>query len=234
MSTRRGLGYRSVRADPLGLNPPRDRVNIRVARATVDRLQDLAGRYQCTQAEVLDRAVEALCDAAREPMASRQVVLIAEAPPAKFANQPERWCLPDRRDPNGIGMRLLRLSGLPLDDFLALFERTCLLEHPVRGNEWPVDEARSAAAIMRRALPGRTAVLLGRRVQQAFGVGDAPNLVWRDVSSYGGRPLNVLVCPHPSSLNSFWNSPHNCAQARETFAVLAGTVLLRRPAPVRS
>jgi hypothetical protein len=105
------------------------------------------------------------------------------------------------------------MCGLPLDAFLARFERVNLLPafpgKAGKGDRFPRAAARQAALALLPALQGRRAVLLGGRVAAAFGLPRAPLLVWQPLA--GGE---VAVAPHPSGINRWWNDPRNVRRAK--------------------
>lgn len=77
-----------------------------------------------------------------------------------------------------------------------------------KGDAFPMGPAREAA--QREAIGGRVVVLLGRKVAEAFGLKGLPYLQW--CRHRGGR---VVVVPHPSGVNRWWNEAANVAAARE-------------------
>jgi hypothetical protein len=72
------------------------------------------------------------------------------------------------------------------------------------GDAFPMLEARLAA---RRFKMARRTALAGRLVAQAFGLGRVPYFEWRRF----GRD-DVVVIPHPSGINRWWNDRHNRAR----------------------
>lgn len=117
-----------------------------------------------------------------------------------------------------IGRRLARLMGTNEDQYRWSTRRDNLLPRwpgkaPGNGSAWPVKQARRAA---RRMEDGglfafghdRIVVLLGRRVAAAFGFGGAK---WfKPFIVYG---VTVVVTPHPSGANRWWNEPANVRRA---------------------
>lgn len=124
---------------------------------------------------------------------------------------------------------LSALASLDPDDLLASTERYNLLgrfpgRHPSgKGDALPPASARRAAARLVPKLRGRRALLLGRGVARAFGVGDLPFFVWTPCARRGGRLLPLVehgsgaaliaVVPHPSRVSRWWNMPANRAAA---------------------
>lgn len=84
---------------------------------------------------------------------------------------------------------------------------------------WSAPRAREEAARLARLHPQDAVfVLLGKKVQQAFGLyqheGDAPFRVVRGPREGGGTRL-VALLPHPSGRCRHWNAPGAIARARE-------------------
>ena len=80
--------------------------------------------------------------------------------------------------------------------------------HP-KGHHWPVAEARCQAELMLPTLQGRKVVFAGRNVADAFGI-NSPWLTWA-----WGLGFKMIVVPHPSGVNRWWNSPENLLKLRE-------------------
>jgi uracil-DNA glycosylase len=132
------------------------------------------------------------------------VIIIGQAPGPRGDGEPLS---------GQAGRRLSALCGLTVDAYLAQFERVNLLTHfpgkAGKGDAFPLPAARKAAAALLPALEGRRVVLLGGKVAAAFGLQQAPLLVWRPL---GGAM--VAVAPHPSGINRWWNDPRNVRRAR--------------------
>lgn len=110
------------------------------------------------------------------------------------------------------GNRLARLSGLDLQDYARRFARANVLEQWPgkldKGDAFDLPAARARAAILRRRFRGgRLVVLLGHRTALAFGLRSA-YLQRHRVSC-----ANVVVLPHPSGINRWWNEPENVRRA---------------------
>lgn len=115
----------------------------------------------------------------------------------------------------GSGARLADLMGMEQVSFCQRFARFNLNRH--HSSMFDVSEAKyNAQAIiwagMRR---GDIAVLLGRKVAAVFGLNLAPWFTWHEK---GGR--NLLVMPHPSGKNLWWNDEDNQQQARRVLSTL--------------
>ena len=120
------------------------------------------------------------------------------------------------------GERLARLLGLSLDAFLRNVDTRNLLgrwpgkhggkyAHRDKGDRFPISAARRRARALQKeihALRWPVVVLCGRRVADAFGV-SAPFLGWERRGA-----IEVLVVPHPSGCNLWWNDRDNAAEAR--------------------
>ena len=113
-----------------------------------------------------------------------------------------------------VGQRLCTLAGLTPDargtqygryywPLRKRFDLRNLLERypgPAgRGAAFPLRTATEAWGALAPQLSGRVVVLLGRRLAGLAGVEDF--FVWRNV---GG--VRLMVIPHPSALNSYYNS----------------------------
>jgi uracil-DNA glycosylase len=87
-----------------------------------------------------------------------------------------------------------------------------------KGDAFPAGRARRAARRLTGRLRGRTVLLAGKRVAGAFGV-RTEYLEW-DEHEAG---FNVVVIPHPSGVNRWWNDSAN----REKFTKFAVELLGR-------
>lgn len=114
------------------------------------------------------------------------------------------------------GRRLAQLCGLEPAVYARTFARANVLEawpgkagRSGKGDAFHVSIARHRAAFLRRRfVGGRLVVLLGLRTARAFGV-QAAYFVRQRVAC-----ANVVVLPHPSGVNRWWNVPANAARAR--------------------
>jgi uracil-DNA glycosylase len=85
-----------------------------------------------------------------------------------------------------------------------------------KGAAFPLAEAREAVRRLERRTPKRVSmVLLGKRVGAAFGA-KGGYFEWTTV-----RGRRVMVFPHPSGINQWWNDPENRALAAEVSQELA-------------
>lgn len=163
-------------------------------------------------------------------------VLIGQAP-AKTGD-PNRPLLDVR-----TADKLMDLTGTTPQEYLELFDRYNLLsKYPGkkgRGDLWLASEAKYAAGALLPLLHERQVVMLGRNVANAFGIQNGyPYLVWNKMDFYGipryitsAPPLElgpdlytmtVMVLPHPSGVNRWYNDPVNEAAARTAMHKLAG------------
>lgn len=105
-----------------------------------------------------------------------------------------------------------RLADVLPGDYERDYRRRNVIEHRVRPGKWNVWHKRRAAAQAGRILFEWDAppilILLGRQVAEAFGVDYRPCR-----ATWIGN-LRVLVIPHPSGLNRWWNGKGNRAKVR--------------------
>lgn len=88
-----------------------------------------------------------------------------------------------------------------------------------KGDRFPRGRARRRARHLLPSLRGRTVLLAGKRVAEAFGV-NAEYLTWHEHP----EGFRVVVIPHPSGVNRWWNEPENRRRFRQfATAVLGGT-----------
>lgn len=136
----------------------------------------------------------------------RRLLLIGQAP--------GRGGDPSRPLEGRIGRRLAEMIGVSFDEYLLIAERTNLLTEWTgkkgKGDSWDALAARERASELRQVFPGRVAVLLGRNVARAFGLGDLEWLAWMDFCEGA-----VGAIPHPSGIVIWWNDPANRSRAFE-------------------
>jgi hypothetical protein len=103
---------------------------------------------------------------------------------------------------NSAGGRLCRLIlQMDFDEYMESFKRFNLLDTP----KWSLPRARAAAKVLAEQEHHERIVLLGAKVAAAFEVDYAPL----------SRPHpDILVLPHPSGRNRFWNDLRNMDRAR--------------------
>lgn len=108
------------------------------------------------------------------------------------------------------GGRLLAMSGMPAAAYLGRLRR-----HNVCAGRYRAAEARETAKRLvseyrREAEPRVRFVLCGRRVAEAFELGDA---TWFSTASIHG--IDATVIPHPSGRCREYNDPAMVARARD-------------------
>ena len=115
------------------------------------------------------------------------------------------------------GAKIAALAGLTVDEFADRFERANLLDaYPgkldgSKGTLWdPISAKKRADEIVgERFGASRYVVLLGRRVATAFGVGRVDYM--EETAAIRGAA--VVVLPHPSGINRWYNDARNVARA---------------------
>ena len=132
--------------------------------------------------------------------------------PLIIGEAPARTGDPRRPLLGRTGSRLAALCGLALQDYARTFARVNVLERwpgkAGKGDAFDLPEARQRAALLRRRfVGGRLVVLLGRRTARAFGLDSAYLLPLRLSCA------TVVVLPHPSGINRWWNEPENVRRA---------------------
>lgn len=123
-------------------------------------------------------------------------------------------------DDNSAADRLLRISGMTREKYLASFARRNALP-----NEWSNKAAREASPKIRKRFRGRTVVVLGRALWSALGF---PKKEWLDhheeVAGEGRRSRSMTVwylVPHPSGRVTWYNLPKNKAKVTMLLGRLA-------------
>jgi hypothetical protein len=103
---------------------------------------------------------------------------------------------------------LVELLDVTEDEYLALFSRKNLLpEWPGssgKGDAFPMADASLSAVALSHVMRDSYLLLLGKNVARAFGLNDVDYFkeVQRDT-------LTMMVVPHPSGINRWWNEPSN-------------------------
>jgi hypothetical protein len=143
-----------------------------------------------------------------EPNRSRALLLGEDNP---LSDAPEHALYPY---PEGCsGHRLMKILGLPEDQYLALHRANlCSRE------SFSMKEARRRAVLLCTDpfAPWRVIVMLGRKVADAFGYE-------RDFFTHGieprtaswTTPITLVSLPHPSGRVLLWNKPESRQRARE-------------------
>ena len=196
----------------------------------------LTGSYS-NQWERLGRAVppvmmraiaETVRDAILVPAIDRKVlsakVRLANAKPLLIGQSPS--ALTDGREgrrafSGNSGERLAAVLGVGLAKLLASVEAVNLLDRfrgrqeDGKGDAFPLDEARRAASLL--PLSGRKVLLVGRGVAEAFDLADMAFLEVREA-----RGASILLLPHPSGVNSWWNKRSNVEAAVKAMRKMLG------------
>jgi hypothetical protein len=117
------------------------------------------------------------------------------------------------------GERIACLSGIMFREFLRRTDRFNVLRRwpgsNGKGDLFPRDAAQQGALRLRRILPGRRVLFLGRRAAGAFKV-SGDYLTWaRKEVDLPGKPtkFEVAILPHPLGINRWWNDPENRGRA---------------------
>jgi hypothetical protein len=99
-------------------------------------------------------------------------------------------------------------TGLTPPQYIEMFDRINIVD-----GEWNRRRAAANAVDLIRSLAGRNVVLLGRKVQEAFGLYHSdrgPITEIRKVTSLLPRGEATFHCiPHPSGRNPWYNDPEN-------------------------
>ena len=114
------------------------------------------------------------------------------------------------------GWRLCHeIFGMDADAYCETFQRVNLLY----AARWSAPAARASAAALRERFPANNLVLLGARVQAAFGYpGREPFSL--EVEGRGAR--RVFFVPHPSGRNRIWDDPASIQKARALLPAILG------------
>jgi uracil-DNA glycosylase len=126
------------------------------------------------------------------------------------------------------GAFLAELMGTTQDEMLEANEFINVLSHwpgkGINGDKFPVTEATISAQKLLPTMRGRRVILLGANVARAFG---AKN--FRYFERYEIRnPAKIsdtivpfmVVVPHPSGRNRYWNKPEHRENAKKFFRYL--------------
>lgn len=131
-------------------------------------------------------------------MIDRRILLVGEDNP--YSRDPRYALYPD--PPGSAGGRLcFKIMGLTKKEYIRRFERVNLC-----AGKWDTYEAEGRAGEIARQLKWEHVVLLGSRVNTAFG------LFHRPPFTFYGR---YVTLPHPSGRNRAWNEPGAIQKARD-------------------
>lgn len=133
--------------------------------------------------------------------------------PLIVGEAPNRLGRSDRPIGGRCGDRLAALSGCSPAAFARAFDRTNVLYAwpgaAGKGAAFPMTAARRRArAIRSRFVRGRMVILLGLRTAAAFGV----RVGYFEPVRFGQS--DVVVVPHPSGINRWYNDAHNVRRMR--------------------
>lgn len=123
------------------------------------------------------------------------------------------------------GVRLASLLGVEWHHFVCMFDRVNLVQEwpgkSGRGDRFPRARGTISAQEMtlNGALDNRKTVFLGKEVARCFGFS---TMTYLEVLT--GEPgLEMLLLPHPSGVNRWWNDPKNVRLASKAFKSFLGT-----------
>ena len=147
-------------------------------------------------------------------VSSLRPVIVGMNNPVSALPEHALYPLPHGCAGNRLWQMLSDETGATMRDYMRSFERVNVLT-----GKWIKLAARESAVDLRRRYAGRTLLLLGRDVQDAFG---AP----RDIGPFAGWAVDSLrslvtcfyLVPHPSGRNLWYNDPVN----RKMVATLLG------------
>jgi len=118
---------------------------------------------------------------------------------------------------SSAGGRLAEFAGLTADEYLDLFDRTNLLHtfpgRTKRDDKWPARHAEIAASAMKPLLGGRSLILVGRNVAEAFGY-PAQHLDFHQWFFDPKWKYSVSVVPHTSGRSHWYRKPGNMELAK--------------------
>jgi len=118
---------------------------------------------------------------------------------------------------SSAGGRLAEFAELTPMEYLQLFDRTNLLQafpgRTKRDDKWPAGHASIAAAAMKPLLGGRTLILVGRNVAEAFGY-PAQHLDFHEWFFDPKWQYKVSVVPHTSGRSHWYRRPENMELAK--------------------
>lgn len=122
------------------------------------------------------------------------------------------------------GGRLRVIMGINKSEYLERFDRINLLPYfpgsHKREDKFPIKPAKLAAAVLLPLLAGRTVILVGRSVANAFGFDEEWHCwtKWRPLyrpSIFNNKGIGVMVVvPHPSGRNPWYSDPENLEVAK--------------------
>lgn len=133
---------------------------------------------------------------------------------------------------SSTGGRLAEFAGLTATQYLRLFERTNLLHafpgRTKRDDKLPSREARIAANAMKPLMRGRSIILVGRNVAEAFGY-PAQHLDFHEWFRDERWGFDVAVIPHASGRNAWYRKDEHKIMARAFWIDVVARTSPRRP-----
>jgi hypothetical protein len=172
----------------------------------------------------------------------RKYLLVGDAPTDAEGLDPAGWICPDGGTLPGRANGVLNMTGLDLEEFLGLFERTHVIDWiPDEGRPFSPSAARQRAAALTKDLAGgplrelEGVLVLGRRAANAFNwwgerydgalgrisSAELEDFAWRSISTGGSQGSRTRVAaallPYPANLGG-----QELERARAFFARLAG------------
>jgi uracil-DNA glycosylase len=129
------------------------------------------------------------------------------------------------------GKFLAELLGTSQEQMLADHDFVNVLDHwpgkSLKGDAFPIPEAKLAAKKKLQLLRGRVVVLLGHNVARAFCCTKFSYFSWYEIRSDDDSAdvvvPNMAIVPHPSQVNRFWNVEENRLIAGKFLRALAAT-----------
>lgn len=147
-------------------------------------------------------------------------VLIGQAPSRTSARSAAMTALEGKS-----GRRLASFAGLSGEQLFALTERENLFASfpgkSGKGDRFNAKLAHARADAMTPRLAGRVVVFLGYRVAAAFGFEEEPFIVMPH------RGFSAVMIPHPSGINSFYNSAANRRRAGDCLRLVLALSIKR-------
>lgn len=159
-----------------------------------------------------------------------KIVIVGQQPQS---NDPEDPLSCDH--PMWSGYRLMQMAGLTPEEYRRIFYRINLNYLPDKTFKVSTPQKNRAAMIWKTLHPTDTLIILGTAVLKAFKgfVDDLPPCEIREVvgpfvylpeadDMVRMQLHRVVLIPHPSGLNRWYNDPNNTKRAAETLRRLAG------------
>lgn len=154
---------------------------------------------------------------------NRKILLVGQAP--------SRSAGKERAFDGPSGRRLAKLAGIAFEELFERFDTVNLLarwpgkhggryQYREKGDRFPIARAKRAAKKIKSGWwTYSTVILCGSRVAKAFGI-DGPAMSWHDAVKMVETKheimfhhVRVLLLPHPSGCNIFYNSALKRAMA---------------------